>query len=137
MTETQLPFFVYGTLRPGERNYFLVERAVIETQPAEMAGLELWDMGPYPMAAEGTGRLRGDLLTLDPAQYEKALADMDLLEQVNPAAPTDPGGLYWRARRTVILPGCGGSPPVAWVYLADPARARQGTRITSGDWKQR
>jgi gamma-glutamylcyclotransferase (GGCT)/AIG2-like uncharacterized protein YtfP len=127
MTNNQYPFFVYGTLRPGERNYFLVERAVVEIQPAEMAGLELWDMG----------RLRGDLLTLDPAHYEKALADMDLLEQVNPATPTDPGGLYWRARRTIILPGCGGTPPVAWVYLADPARARQGTRIRGGDWKRR
>jgi gamma-glutamylcyclotransferase (GGCT)/AIG2-like uncharacterized protein YtfP len=134
---TLLPFFVYGTLRPDERNYYLVEVAVREVQPAEMAGLELWDMGPYPMATEGVGRVRGELLTLDEAEYARALERLDLLEGVNPAAPTRPGGLYWREQRTVILPGCGGTPPVAWVYLVEPTKARAGTRIASGDWKRR
>lgn len=131
----QLPIFVYGTLRPGERNHFLVEPALVEVQAAEMAGLELWHMGPYPMATEGLGRVRGELLTLDAEQYPATLARLDELESVNPHAPTTPGGLYWRARRTVILPGCGISSPLAWVYLADAAQAGQGTRIGSGDWK--
>lgn len=132
-----LPFFVYGTLRPGESNFWRVEQWVRGAEEAEMAGLQLWDLGPYPMAIEGPGRLRGALLTIDGEHYARALEVMDALEQVDPLAPTEPGGLYWRSRRTVILPGCGGPLPEAWVYLGDPSRALQGRRVASGDWLRR
>ncbi len=132
----QLPIFVYGTLRPAASNFGVVEAWVETAQPATMAGLQLWHLGSYPMVCEGVGRVRGELLALDPSRYEEALARMDRLEGVDGAAPGVPGPLgYWRARRTAILPGCGGSPPEAWVYLGLPEVARRGTRILSGDWR--
>jgi gamma-glutamylcyclotransferase (GGCT)/AIG2-like uncharacterized protein YtfP len=133
----QLPLFVYGTLRPGGERYHLVESYLAAVQPAEMAGLQLWDLGLYPMAIEGMGRVRGDLLALDPEHYEPVLARLDRVESVDPENPTQPGGLYWRARRTVILPGCGGPLPEAWVYLGTADRAMRGRRIQSGDWWRR
>jgi gamma-glutamylcyclotransferase (GGCT)/AIG2-like uncharacterized protein YtfP len=133
----QLPLFVYGTLRPGGERYHLVEPHLTGVQAAEIAGLQLWDLGPYPMAIEGMGRVRGELLALDPETYEMVLARLDIVEGVDPLVPTKPGGLYWRARRTVILPGCGGPLPEAWVYLGSADRAMRGRRIQSGDWRQR
>lgn len=131
----QLPVFVYGTLRPGASNFWVVEGWVEQAQPATMAGLQLWHLGSYPMVCEGVGRVRGDLLTLDPARYEEALARMDQLEAVDGAAPSTPGALgYWRARRTAILPGCGAPQPEAWVYLGLTKVAQRGSRIVSGDW---
>lgn len=132
-----LPFFVYGTLRRGERNCGLMEGHVVAVQDGVVAGLELWDLGAYPMAVEGIGRVVGELVTVEPTRYAELLARLDALEAVSPAAPTAPGGLYWRARRTVLLPGCGGPSPEAWIYLGDPAHARQGRRIPSGDWLRR
>jgi gamma-glutamylcyclotransferase (GGCT)/AIG2-like uncharacterized protein YtfP len=102
-----------------------------------MAGLELWDLGPYPMACVGVGRIRGDLLTLDEDSYELAMARVDALEGVDPVRPEQPGRIhYWRERRTAILPGCGGPLPEAWVYLSEHIPGRRGVRIASSDWWQ-
>jgi gamma-glutamylcyclotransferase (GGCT)/AIG2-like uncharacterized protein YtfP len=131
----QLPFFVYGTLRPGERNHTLIGWAVSEVRAASVKGLELWDLGRYPMAVEGNGVIAGELLTIHPEYYEEALARLDDLEGVNPAAPTAPGGLYWRTRRQATRPD--GSLVDAWIYLGEPRRALRGRHISGGDWKQR
>ncbi|MBA3532544.1 MAG: gamma-glutamylcyclotransferase [Ardenticatenales bacterium] len=130
-----LPFFTYGTLRPGERNHALIESVVSSAQAALVEGVELWNLGRFPMAVEGTGQVVGDLLHIHPEHYETILALLDELEGVNPAAPTQPGGLYWRARYQVQLHGSGLAE--AWIYLGEQARASRGKRIPGGDWKQR
>ncbi|MDQ4075849.1 MAG: gamma-glutamylcyclotransferase [Chloroflexota bacterium] len=131
----QLPIFVYGTLRPRGSNYYIIESWVRDVQSAEMAGLQLWNLGPYPMACEGVGRVRGELLTLERTCHKEALARIDQLEGVDPATPTRPGRInYWRARRIALLPAAGAPHPEAWVYLGDIKHARQGTRILTGDW---
>ncbi|GAB2943564.1 gamma-glutamylcyclotransferase family protein [Streptomyces heilongjiangensis] len=132
-----LPFFVYGTLRPGEHNHGLFLRGRTRSEePAAMRGLTLYDGPGYPYAVETPGEaavVRGELITARPEAYEALLRSLDHLEEYTPGAPTN---LYERVRRAAVLTR--GTSVQAWVYVAAPtvaARLRaRGTPIESGDW---
>nr|WP_225836827.1 gamma-glutamylcyclotransferase family protein [Streptomyces sp. NK08204] len=133
-----LPFFVYGTLRPGEPNHdvFLRGRTASEI-PGRLPDAVLYDGPAYPYAVpEPGGAVTGDLITPLPEEYERLLAELDRLEEY---APGDPRNLYERQARDVLT--VDGTPVRAWVYLAAPAVAARlrvrGTRIDSGDWHTR
>ncbi|WAZ27080.1 gamma-glutamylcyclotransferase [Streptomyces cinnabarinus] len=134
-----LPFFVYGTLRPGEPNHdaFLRGRVLME-QPAVFGGGVLYDGPGYPYVVEEPGEVvRGELVTPRPEEYGALLAVLDRLEEY---APGDPRNLYERVEREVTRVA-DGSGVRAWVYVAAPAvaarlRAR-GTLIEGGDWTAR
>lgn len=133
-----LPFFVYGTLRPGEANHdlFLRGRTLAE-EPGHLTGAVLYDGPGYPYAVEEPGgTVRGELVTARPEAYEDLLAALDRLEEY---VPGDPRNLYERAARDVVRTG--GGTVRAWVYLAAPrvaARLRAtGTRVPDGDWLSR
>ncbi|MDX3576775.1 gamma-glutamylcyclotransferase family protein [Streptomyces sp. FL07-04A] len=143
MTAPALPFFVYGTLRPGQVNHdlFLHGRTVRE-EPARLPGAVLYDGPGYPYAVEEPGEagssVAGDLVTARPEAYAQLLAALDRLEQY---APGDPRNLYERVAREVTARAAGGAPVRAWVYVAAPAvaaglRAR-GKPIAGGDWLTR
>ncbi|MCT9082206.1 gamma-glutamylcyclotransferase family protein [Streptomyces fulvoviolaceus] len=132
-----LPFFVYGTLRPGEVNHdlFLSGRTSSE-EPARLPGAVLYDGPGYPYLVEepGGGPVFGELVTARPETYEDLLAALDHLEEY---VPGDPRNLYERVAREVVR-DADGRAVQAWVYVAAPAvaarlRAR-GKRIGSGDW---
>ena len=133
----RLPFFVYGTLRPGEPNHdhFLRGRTLAE-EPARLAGAVLYDGPGYPYAVEERGGVvSGELVTALPEAYPELLVALDLLEEY---APGDPRNLYERVEREVIREADGNAVR-AWVYVAAPAvaarlRAR-GKLIESGDWR--
>ncbi|MGW6911924.1 gamma-glutamylcyclotransferase family protein [Streptomyces sp. NPDC054940] len=137
----RLPFFVYGTLRPGEPNHdaFLRRRTLVE-EPARFGGAVLYDGPGYPYAVEepgGAGTVRGDLVTARPEEYPALLTALDLLEEY---APGDPRNLYERVAREVIR-DADGTAVQAWVYVAAPsvaARLRaRGKLIEDGDWATR
>ncbi|WP_330340098.1 gamma-glutamylcyclotransferase family protein [Streptomyces sp. NBC_00557] len=135
---TPLPFFVYGTLRPGEPNHdlFLRDRTASE-EPARLRGAALYDGPGYPYAVEHPGaEIHGELVTARPESYPGLLAALDRLEEYTPG---DPRNLYERAARPVTR--ADGTTTLAWVYLAAPpvaARLRTtGTPIESGDWLAR
>ncbi|MGW3290651.1 gamma-glutamylcyclotransferase family protein [Streptomyces sp. NPDC001002] len=136
-----LPFFVYGTLRPGEVNHdpFLRGRIHSET-PARLTGAVLYDGPGYPYAVEAPGGVvHGELVTALPAHYEELLAALDRLEEY---APGDPSNLYERVERGVRCDGGSAGQTVrAWVYVAAPTVAEhlrgQGKLIESGDWRIR
>ena len=147
-----LPFFVYGTLRPGERNHdvFLRGRTASE-EPGRLAGAALYEGPGYPYAVQDTvesgGRdtvedtrrgavVCGELVTALPEAYGELLAELDRLEEYTPG---DPRSLYERVTREVTR--ADGTAVRAWVYVAAPAvaarlRAR-GKLIESGDWHTR
>ncbi|MFJ3641845.1 gamma-glutamylcyclotransferase family protein [Streptomyces sp. NPDC090108] len=134
----RLPFFVYGTLRPGEPNHDLYLRGrTAAEEPARLTGAVLYDGPGYPYAVEEPGGVvRGELVTALPEAYDALLAELDRLEEY---VPGDARSLYERAaRRTVRADGAGVR---AWVYLAAPrvaARLRaHGTRVPGGDWAGR
>ncbi|MGW7298324.1 MULTISPECIES: gamma-glutamylcyclotransferase family protein [unclassified Streptomyces] len=138
MTSPPLPFFVYGTLRPGQPNHaaFLHGRVLAE-EPAVLPDALLYDGPGYPyVVAEPGPSVHGELLTARPEEYDALLAVLDRLEEYRPG---DPRNLYERIERDVVLSG---SRRVrAWVYVAAPrvaARLRkEGRLIEGGDWKAR
>ncbi|MEV7523282.1 gamma-glutamylcyclotransferase family protein [Streptomyces sp. NPDC091371] len=135
----QLPFFVYGTLRPGEVNHdlFLRGRTVSE-EPASLPDAALYDGPGYPYAVHRPGsEITGELITATPDAYGQLLAALDLLEEYR--GPGRPGNVYDRIDCEAVRPD--GTPVRAWVYLAAPLLALRladsGTEIPSGDWLRR
>lgn len=134
-----LPFFVYGTLRPGEVNHdlFLRGRTAAE-EPALLPDTALYEGPGYPYAVAHPGPgIRGELITPAPEAYAELLVALDLLEEYR--GPGRPGNVYDRVAREALRPD--GTPVLAWVYLAAPplahALARSGTEIPGGDWLDR
>ncbi|MFD9517960.1 gamma-glutamylcyclotransferase [Streptomyces sp. NBC_01310] len=134
-----LPFFVYGTLRPGEVNHdlFLRGRTAAE-EPAVLPDAALYDGPGYPFAVHRPGSaVVGELITAAPGAYGELLAALDRLEEYG--GPGRPGNIYDRIARPALLPD--GTPVRAWVYLAAPLIARDlresGTEIAGGDWFKR
>ncbi|WP_329385901.1 gamma-glutamylcyclotransferase [Streptomyces sp. NBC_01351] len=134
-----LPFFVYGTLRPGEVNHdlFLRGRTAAE-EPASLPDAALYDGPGYPYAVTRRGSaVIGELITATPGAYGELLAALDLLEEYR--GPGRPGNVYDRIACDVLRPD--GTPVRAWVYLAAPPLARRltesGTEIPGGDWLRR
>jgi gamma-glutamylcyclotransferase (GGCT)/AIG2-like uncharacterized protein YtfP len=138
VTDRRPPFFVYGTLLPGERNHALLAGRTCSWTPAVLPGALLFAGPGYPYAVAdpaATGRVRGELAELEPAAYDAVTADLDALEGY---VPGDPANRYDRVPVTVESPR---GPATAWVYLAAPALARDllrtGTPIPGGDWRAR
>ncbi|OKI70367.1 hypothetical protein AMK14_14480 [Streptomyces sp. TSRI0445] len=136
--DAELPFFVYGTLLPGEPNHdlFLRGRTAGE-RPAVLPRALLYDGPGYPYAIEGHGRVHGTLLVAAPGVYGELLGLLDHLEEF--LGPGHPRNLYERVVREVELPGTGDGGSVrAWVYLAATAVTRSlrtgGVRIPEGRW---
>src|SRR3954463_2314207 len=105
-------FFVYGTLTRGHANYPLMAPAARAAESATARGL-LFDHGPFPALVEGEGRVRGELVTLDPAGLAVALPIVDRLEDFRPADPA--GSMY--LRRVVEVETAGGGRVPAYAYF--------------------
>ena len=135
----RLPFFVYGTLLPGQVNHDLFLRGCTGAEePARLNGAVLYDGPGYPYAVEEQGGVvYGELVTALPKTYEELLVALDRLEEY---APGDPRNLYERVEREVVREG-GDTAVRAWVYVAAPAVAARlrvrGKLIESGDWRVR
>lgn len=129
-----LPFFVYGTLRAGEKNYsrYLAGRTLAEL-PGTVAG-ELFFLadGGYPYLLPGEGRVRGELMVLAPRHYAATLSRLDALEEYAPQ--DEANSVYLRRSALVLL--ADGSERLAWVYYWNLAGVR-GRRIASGDFRDR
>jgi len=136
---TTLPLtrvFVYGTLRPGERNAGVARRGGgFVTSPASLQGYRLLHLVPegYPVLVPGEPleTVRGDLLTYQPVDWSRALPLLDALEGLHDSPP-----LYTRETVTVIPDA--GEPLSAWVYVY--ARSERLTRpgvepVPGGDWR--
>lgn len=130
----QLPFFVYGTLRPGQRAHAwaLSGRTAYE-EPASLRGVVLYEGPGYPYAVVGEGEVHGDLVLPEPEHYAGVLAALDDLEDYTPGGSEN---RYERISAEAVRSG--GEVARAWVYVAaDPVAARlraTGTVVVGGDW---
>ncbi|MER7396491.1 gamma-glutamylcyclotransferase family protein [Streptomyces sp. NPDC000151] len=132
----RLPFFVYGTLRPGEANHAwaLRGRTAVE-RPALIHGALLYDGPGYPYAIHGPADavVHGHVVTPAEGAYDEVLAVLDRLEGYTPGPPDND---YDRVACAAVLPD--GATVRAWVYLAaDPLAGRlraTATPIPGGDW---
>ncbi|WP_329569750.1 gamma-glutamylcyclotransferase family protein [Kitasatospora sp. NBC_01266] len=137
MADPVLPLFVYGTLRSGQRNHtHYLGGHCTRIEPAVLAGAVLHQGPGYPYAVADPDpgrRVRGELITVRPADFARVLTALDELEGCRP----DGTGYYVRLRRPVIVTAHG-ERVAAWVYLAGPelsARLRaRPAPIPSGDW---
>lgn len=137
----ELPFFVYGTLRPGGRNHaaHLAGRTT-GTRPAVLAGAALHDGPGFPYALLDPARhVVGELVTVRPDLHPAALPALAALDRLEDHRP-DGSGEYVRPRLPVT-PTDTGSTVDAWVYLAGPTPAAHlrthPALIPSGDWTRR
>lgn len=110
----QFPFFVYGTLLPGQPNFDFWQGAIASLRVARFVGGDLYDLGWYPMLVVAPGGVvDGLLVAVEPARYEQVLWGLDFLEGHDPAEPETCD--YRRELHIVSLSG--GSPMVAWVFV--------------------
>ena len=136
MTDSR-PFFVYGTLRPGQGNYRLLAGRTVDERPATLPGHALYGPGlPYVTEGEEDSAVVGTLIFVAPERYDEVLADLDRLEGYRPGGTWSH---YDREARPVRYVGDDGgeATTVAWVYLAGRearSRLRPSERITGGDW---
>ncbi|WP_431780357.1 gamma-glutamylcyclotransferase family protein [Streptomyces chumphonensis] len=133
----RLPFFVYGTLRPGEHHHArTLAGRVARTTPATLPGFVLYEGPGYPYAVAGDGEVTGAVIEPAAARYAEVLCVLDALEGY---APGGTANLYERV--TAGARPVGGGTETVWVYVAAPPLARRlrgrGTRIPSGDWFSR
>jgi gamma-glutamylcyclotransferase (GGCT)/AIG2-like uncharacterized protein YtfP len=110
--------FVYGTLRRGFANHHQLGGAAFVAE-AEIAGVDLHDLGPFPMGIPGEGRIHGELYRVDADQ----LAHLDRFEGVP--------RLYRRERRPLD------AGRQAWIYLGQPRQVRHSPRLADGRWPGR
>ncbi|MGW7467239.1 gamma-glutamylcyclotransferase family protein [Streptomyces xantholiticus] len=142
MNERQrLPFFVYGTLRPGFHNHDVFLRGRITTErPAVLRGARLYEGPGYPYAVDDPGgpcTVTGEAAWAAPDQYGGLLGVLDRLEEYS-GRPGHPENLYERVAREVVLDD--GTSVTAWVYIAAEHVAHGlragGTPVDGGDWRE-
>lgn len=120
--------FVYGTLKPGERNHGVIGRGgSFSCEEAHISGFDIYHFHPenYPGILQGDGVVHGWIITY--SDISKAMPYLDELEGTSMEPP-----LYNRVL-TIAQPQ--GTP--VWVYVyGRPERCRQPSarRVASGNW---
>lgn len=129
--EPHLPFFVYGSLLPGQLYAHLWGDGIARQQPAWLPHGRLYDAGPYPIVCDNEpGRVYGLLTIVKEAAYTAVRQRLDALEGYFPdqLQASD----YWRVARQVQLED--GMAVEAWIYVAPPHFQAQLPWVQSGDW---
>ncbi|GIW26632.1 gamma-glutamylcyclotransferase [Meiothermus sp.] len=126
--------FVYGTLKQGQRNFWVSQEAGwVRSEPAYIEGFQLFhipegDLRPYayPGVVKGEGRVWGEVQWF--ADLAQALVLLDELE--------DEGGEYLRSPTTAYLQPTE-QPCTVWVYTYPSLQAVQsagGIWLPEGVW---
>ncbi|UPQ88272.1 gamma-glutamylcyclotransferase family protein [Vibrio sinaloensis] len=109
--------FVYGTLRSGESNHYLLEHSQCLGHYTTPAIYSLYDLGPYPAVIEGRDAIVGEVYLVD----QRTLEQLDRLEDIPVTY-----------RREQIETPFG----LAWIYLYQDS-SQLDVLIASGDWCQK
>ena len=120
--------FVYGTLKRGQSNHHLIAKVVREITSATVAG-RLYDLGPFPALGPGDGRVRGELLLIDPALLDPTLR---LLDELEGFVPSDlHGSIYLREIAEATTDRGQVIAASLYRYNRDPAPLRY---LPGGEW---
>jgi len=131
MSEERLPFFVYGTLLPGQPNAYLWGDCVTQVAAASLTGGCLYDLGAYPMLVEEAGGLVvGVVNHVAESEYDAVLARLDDLEGYDSTQSNEFG--YRRVLREVQVENSRSLR--VWVYIGQKTAVRGMTPIPGGDW---
>lgn len=136
MTE-RLPFFVYGTLRPGAGNYLWTFAGHTTHETAgQVLGAVLHDNGAFPymlLTGEPADTVTGDLLTVTDTAFSQVLTRLDRLEGYEPGATDN----YYDRVVVDVHTADPDRPTRAYAYIVTGSvahQARRLPRIDSGDW---
>ena len=123
--------FVYGTLKPGESNYYLCKNYVIAAKPAIAHGKLFHLPIGYPAMTLGQDQVHGYLLSFANSQL---LPTLDELEDYDPKQPKSEN-IYNRQYIEVFQPK-EASLGQAWAYLMTPEKVSQfaGIPVLDGCW---
>jgi len=139
MATRQLPIFVYGTLRPGERNYtYFLEGKTTAEHAAFLLHYEMYDGAyPYILSTKKNGKIRGNLLSVRSDAYRKVLQSLDALEGFDSSDRAHSEYIRVMKKVVCICPNHRLVPTWAWIYHANRSLLGDlaGRRIIpSGDW---
>lgn len=146
----QIPFFVYGTLIPGQSNDHYWRNQIVNAEPATLENAYLFSLGRFPMLIESQGmeaddldhvgrsdlnrlrpnRVKGVLITVTATCYEFILKELDVLEGYN--REDEAKSLYLRRERNVS--DRSGQTRLAWAYIGKLSYTIGHPLIEDGDW---
>ena len=127
----KLPFFVYGTLLPGQPNYDLWSDSIEDQKAAIFRNGRLIDLGYYPILFEGgENPVSGKVISIRAEDYQLIINRLDELEGYDQRKPE--ASLYRRVERQVTLED--NTRVDAWVYVGSPEMIIGGEIIDSGNW---
>ena len=128
---TDVPFFVYGTLLPGQPNYRLWGDCISRIEYGRIKDCQLFDMGAYPMLVEENEKyVHGMLVFVDPEHKDEMITRIDELEGYNPEKHGE--SAYNREMREVELEN--EKTVTAWVYLGHKKYIDKGKAVPGGKW---
>ncbi|MEM7802974.1 MAG: gamma-glutamylcyclotransferase family protein [Chloroflexota bacterium] len=137
-----LPFFVYGTLIPGQSSSTLWNRGITQSQDAYLTNSLLYSLGDFPMLIDSdqpdgisflnykSARVKGKLVMVDSLQYRAIVSELDRYEGYFPENEAE--SLYLRRRRWVTLDS--GKQKLAWAYIGKITYTKDRPVVPGGDW---
>jgi len=127
----RLPFFVYGTLIPGQPNYYLWKDSIVDTKNGLIRNHQLFDMGHYPMIVQSEGNnVHGMLMYVKDEDYEKITKIIDNLEGYNPE--NHGSSAYNREMRDIEV--YSGELEKAWIYIGSEKYIKKENGVKDGNW---
>ena len=128
---TDLPFFVYGTLLPGQPNYRLWGDSISRMEYGRIKDCQLFDMGAYPMMGESKEKyVHGMLVFVIPEHTNEMIIKIDELEGYDPEKHGE--SAYNREMREVELESK--KTVTVWVYLGHKKYIDQERPVPGGKW---
>ena len=116
-------FFVYGTLKRNHLRSGLWPKKPVCVHPATVVG-DLYDLGPYPAACDGNGRILGEVWEIHPGDMQETCTVLDRIEGYDPRGASNE---YIRVSvYATIFDELGQASTIAaWIYhAADPERLK-------------
>ncbi len=113
---SQLPLFVFGTLRRGECNHGYLAGAYDRVLSARLLGFVR--VAPLMIARDADSVVDGELFFLAPATYEATLSGCDRLEEL-PAS----GLIGHEYRRIAVRVQTDSGEVIAWAYACPNAES--------------
>ena len=127
--------FVYGTLKPGERNYlkYCIGKTIKETKAYTWGHLYHLPLG-YPAMTEGSKKIEGYLLTFSEPNI---LSILDELEDYDRARSPELNEYY--RQQVPVYNLADDFLEKAWIYLMNLAKIEklQGNLLNSGCWSSK
>jgi gamma-glutamylcyclotransferase (GGCT)/AIG2-like uncharacterized protein YtfP len=127
------PFFVYGTLLPGQPNYYVWGNHIRSEQTAVFHNGRLYDLGYYPLLVEveeANEPVQGMLINVKSATFLEMIVRLDHLEGFDPSNTEE--SEYLRVAREVEASS--GTAVTAWLYLGQVNFTSSLPHIPSGSW---